>query len=90
MKNEKIIIKLELMKKILKNLKKHGADISMDKYGEVISVKINKITLNTKVINFKLTSLSEVNKAYKALAHYWVKVLDAEEDKKVLKNFMSL
>ncbi len=90
MKNEKIIIKLDLIKKLLQNLKNHGADVSINKYGEVISVKINKITLNTKVINFRLTSLTEANKAYKCLAHYWVAVLDAEEDNKIIKNFMSL
>ena len=87
---EKIIIKLDLLNNLLKNLKNHGANISINKYGDIISIKINKITLNTKVINFNFTSLSEVNKAYKSLAHYWVKVLDAEEDRKVIKNFMSL
>ena len=87
---EKIIIKLDLLKNLLDLLKKHGAEVSINKYGEVISVKINKITFETKVINFKLTSLSEVNKAYKSLAHYWVKVLDREEENKVIKNFISL
>lgn len=87
---EKIIIKLDLLNKLLKNLKSHGAEVSIDKYGDNISIKINKITFNTKVINFNITSLAEVNKAYKTLAHYWVKALDAEEDKKIIKNFMSL
>lgn len=87
---EKNIIKLELLKNLLKNLKNHGAEVSIDKYGENISIKINKTTLNTKVVNFNLTSLTEINKAYKNLAHYWVKVLDVEEDRKVIKNFMSL
>ena len=90
MKNEKIIVKLDLMKKLLTNLKNHGASISVDKYGKIISIKINKTTFETKVVNFNLTSLSEVNKAYKSLAHYWVKALDAEEEAKVIKDFMSL
>lgn len=87
---EKIIIKLDLLNKLLKNLKSHGAEVSIDKYGDAISIKINKITFNTKIINFNITSLAEVNKAYKTLAHYWVKALDAEEDRKIIKNFMSL
>ncbi len=91
MENNKIIIKINLFKGLLKNLKNMGGEIEILPYGDnYAKVIINNITLSTKVILIKNDSLKSVNAAYRSLARYWINAVDAKNNKQFIEELKNL